>query len=131
MNLCADNITVGTDAGFEGIPGGSGVERLRGGDDTFESALARVEQAVVASCGHHLEWPARVAGAIGGLIEFLVANPGAARALAIDSRSGRTEDDSDYLEMITRFAALLGDGAPRSERLPASSDRSVVSAIPT
>ena len=28
--------------------------------------------------------------------------------------------------MIKRFAALLADGAPRSERLPASSDESVV-----
>ena len=84
---------------------------------------------MVASCGRHEEWPARVAGAIGGLIDFLVANPGAARALAIDSRAGDAEDDGDYLEMIARFAALLGGGAPRSERLPASSDRSVVSVI--
>lgn len=129
MNLCGENTTVEADAGFEGIRGGTGIESIRGGVDTFESAFARVEQAVVASCGRHEEWPARIAGGISALIDFLVANPGAARALAIDSRSGDAGDDSDYLEMIGRFAALLGDGAPRSERLPASSDRSVVSVI--
>jgi hypothetical protein len=120
MSLCAENTTVGTNAGFES---------LRGGEDAFRSAFARVEGAVVASCGRHEEWPARIAAGISGLIDFLVANPGAARALAIDTRSGDAADDSDYLEMIGRFAALLGDGAPRSERLPASSDRSVVSVI--
>ncbi len=59
----------------------------------------------------------------------MVANPGAARALTIDSRSGGTGQDGDYAEMIGRFAALLGAGAPRGDRLPGSSDRSVVSVI--
>jgi hypothetical protein len=126
MNLTAENMPVETEAGFERFRGGVDVE---GGVDTFESAFARVEQTVVASCARHEEWPARIAGGINALIEFLIANPDAARALAIDSRSGGPGEDGDYLEMIARFAALLGDGAPRSERLPGSSDRSVVSVI--
>ena len=115
MNLCAEDIAV--EASGSDTRGRTSAE-----SDTFESAIARIEQAVVESCGRHEEWPARIAGGIGAAIDFLIANPAAARALAIDSRSAR-RDDADYLEMIARFAALLGDGAPRSERLPASSDR--------
>src|SRR4051794_39396634 len=114
MNLCAEDTAVGNEAG---------AERPRREGETFGAAIARAEQAVVESCGQEQEWPARIASGIGAVIDFLIANPAAARALTIDSRSGTAED---YLEMITRFAGLLSDGAPRSERLPASSDRSVV-----
>jgi hypothetical protein len=119
MNLCAEDIAVRGEVGFEGP---------RREPDTFESAIAQVEQAVIESCGRHQEWPARIAGGIGAAIDFLIANPGAARILTINSRSGAAED-ANYLEMITRFAGLLGENAPHSERLPASSDRSVVSVI--
>jgi hypothetical protein len=119
MNLCAEDIAV---------EGGVGFERPRRDSDTFEAAISRVEQAVIESCGRHGEWPARIAAGIGAAIDFLIANPGAARALTLASRSGAA-DDADYLEMITRFARLLGDGAPHSERLPGSSDHSVVSVI--
>jgi hypothetical protein len=89
-----------------------------------------MERAVVESCDEHAEWPARIAAGINSAIDFMVANPAAARAVAVQSRSGEEEEgDAGYVEMIDRFAGLLGAGAPREERLPASSDESIVSLI--
>jgi hypothetical protein len=119
MNLCAEDAAVRPKLELE---------RPVTGPEPFGAAIERVEQAVLASCGEQREWPARIAAGIGAAVDFLIANPAAARTLTVDSRSGGG-DDSDYLEMIARFAGLLSDGAPRSERLPASSDRSVVTVI--
>jgi hypothetical protein len=123
VNVCAEQIAVGGDLGKE--------TRAAAAAD-FESAIARIESAVVDACDQALDWPARITAGIGAALDFLVANPAAARALTIDSRSagtGGTGQDGDYAEMIGRFAALFGAGAPRADRLPASSDRSVVAVI--
>ena len=120
MNLCAEDTAAQADLGYGG-------PRVAG--DTFGSAIARMERAVVESCDEHAEWPARIAAGINSAIDFMVANPAAARAVAVQSRSGEEEGDAGYVEMIDRFAGLLGAGAPREERLPASSDESIVSLI--
>jgi hypothetical protein len=123
VNVCAEQIAVGGDLGKE--------TRAAAAAD-FESAIARIESAVVDACDQALDWPARIAAGIAAALDFMVADPAAARALTIDSRSagtGGTGQDGDYAEMIGRFAALLGADAPRSDRLPGSSDRSVVSVI--
>jgi hypothetical protein len=80
----------------------------------------------VASCEAHTEWPARIAAGINAAIEFTISNPAAARTLTIDSRVSEPREGSVYSEMIQRLAALLAAGAPRSERLPGSSDESIV-----
>jgi hypothetical protein len=120
MNVCAEQM---------GVRGGLGDRTRTAAANDFESAIARIESAVVDACDQSADWPARITAGIGAALHFMIANPAAARALAIDSRSGGTGQDGDYAEMIARFAALLGAGAPRSDRLPASSDRSVVSVI--
>lgn len=120
MNLCADDTAA--QAGL--VYGGP-----RSAGDTFGSAITRMERAVVESCDEQAEWPARIAAGINSAIDFMVANPAAARALAVQSRSSQEEGDAGYVEMIDRFAGLLGAGAPREERLPASSDESIVSLI--
>jgi hypothetical protein len=123
VNVCAEQIAV---------DGGLGKETPAAAADDFESAIARIESAVVDACDQSVEWPARITAGIGAALDFMIANPVAARALTIDSRSagtGGTGQDGDYAEMIGRFAALLGAGAPRADRLPASSDRSVVAVI--
>ena len=97
----------------------------------FEAAVAAFEAEVLASCAPELEWPARIAAGIRAALAFAAANPEAARALTIDSRADESEEADDYLEMIGRFADLLGRDAPQGQRLPASSDRAVVSAIAT
>lgn len=120
MNLCAEDTAAQEDPVYGGP---------RAAGDTFGSAIARMERAVVESCDEQAEWPARIAAGINSAIDFMVANPAAARALAVQSRSGEEEGDAGYVEMIDRFAGLLGAGAPREERLPASSDESIVTLI--
>jgi hypothetical protein len=123
VNVCAEQIAV---------DGGLGNETPAAGADDFESAIARIESAVVDACDQSVDWPARITAGIAAALDFMIANPAAARALTIDSRSagtGGTGQDGDYAEMIGRFAALLGADAPRGARLPASSDRSVVGVI--
>jgi hypothetical protein len=120
VNVCAEQTAV---------DGSLGKETPAACADAYKSSIARIESAVVDACDESVDWPARITAGIGAVLDFMIANPAAARALAIDSRSGGTGQDGDYAEMIARFAALLGAGAPRADRLPASSDRSVVSVI--
>jgi hypothetical protein len=120
VNVCAEQTAAGGSLG-KGV-------RAAAADD-FESAIARIESAIVDACDQAADWPGGITAGIGAALDFMIANPPAARALAIDSRSGGNGQDGDYAEMIGRFAALLGAGAPRTDRLPASSDRSVVSVI--
>jgi hypothetical protein len=120
MNLWAEDTGAQADLGYGGP---------RAGGDTFGSAIARIERAVVESCDERAEWPARIAAGINSATDFMVANPAAARALAVQSRSGEDAGDAGYVEMIGRFAGLLGAGAPRPERLPASSDEAIVTLI--
>jgi hypothetical protein len=97
----------------------------------FDAAVAAIEAAIVDHCAPELEWPARIAAGIRAALAFTAANPDAARALMIDSRVDESEEAGDYLRMIGRFAEMLGQQAPHAQRLPASSDRAVVSAIAT
>jgi len=110
-------------------PGGIGYAVAGEGTRTFDEAISEIEGAVVDSCAGHEEWPARVVAGITAAVEFVAAEPAAARALAIDSRWHGVGQGSDYDGMIDRFAGLLGSGAPRPDRLPASIDASVVSMI--
>ena len=101
MNLCAEDTAAQEDPVYGGT---------RAAGDTFGSAIARMERAVVESCDEQAEWPARIAAGINSAIDFMVANPAAARALAVQSRSGEEEGDAGYVEMIDRFAerSLVG-----------------------
>jgi hypothetical protein len=120
MDICVGEMPALGEVGYEGS---------KADLHAFDEAVEQIESAVLASCDGHTEWPARIIAGINAAIEFMVANPGATRALAIDSRAGVSEGGSGYPGMIGRFAGLLGAGAPRSERLPASSDESVISVI--
>jgi len=119
MDLFAEHIPTNENVGQASVSGGR---------DSFERAIAEVESAVVESCAREEEWPARIAAGIDAVVDFAAAEPAAARALAIDSRVGGA-GGRDYDELIDRFAGLLGAGAPRSERLSASTDQSIVSMI--
>jgi hypothetical protein len=103
-------------------------EGSRAGAATPGSAITRIERAVADSCARQAEWPTRVSAGLRAAIEFLIADPAAARALATDSRSGG-EGDTEYEEMIARFAFLLDDGAPSSDHLPPAGERSIMTVI--
>jgi hypothetical protein len=118
MDLCAEDMPVQAELEYG--------RRGAGDADAFETAISEMEVAVSAACDRRDEWPARIAAGINAVIEFAIANPGAARTLTIDSRAFGRQEGSAYPEMIARFASLLGADAPRSERTPASTDESVV-----
>jgi hypothetical protein len=99
------------------------------GPGRFNAAIGRIEAAVVEACAVHAEWPERVRAGIAAALDFALADPAAARVLVIDSRSTGSDGGGEYTELIDRFADLLAAGAPRSRRLPGSSDRSVISVI--
>jgi hypothetical protein len=104
---------------------------VRRASSDFDTAAADFEAAIVAHCAPDLEWPARIAAGVRAALAFAAANPDAARALMVDSRADESEEVGDYLRMIGRLAKMLGRQAPEGRRLPASSDRAVVSAIAT
>ncbi len=119
------------DTGFEQESTQGGIAYAGYADEeacSFAEAVSGIETAVVGSCDAHEEWPARVVAGITAAVDFVSSEPVAARALAIDARS-EEPDGAAYHQAIDRFAHLLGAGAPRPERLPASTDRSVVSVI--
>ena len=107
-----------------------GAVSLGGGEESHvvEEAISQVESAVIESCDERVEWPARISAGIAAAIDFMVANPAAARALTV-KRVGETGRDAGYSAMLERLAGLLRADAPRPERLPAARDESVVSLI--
>jgi hypothetical protein len=119
MGVCVEDRAVGPEGFGEG---------RRDGAAAFESAITRMESAVADSCAEVTEWPARVSAGLEAVIDFLVANPGTARSLAVDTRLSRPEEGR-YDEMIARFAHMLGDGAPHMDQPPGPKERSIVSVI--
>src|SRR5262249_20734017 len=75
------------------------------------------------------EWPARIAAGIREAVDFCVANPDAAQALVIDTRT--VAGAGDYLEMVDGFAELV-DCEAGSDRRSAGSptDEARVGALP-
>jgi hypothetical protein len=92
---------------------------------SFEQLKGRVREA----CAGQEEWPARIAAGIHAAVDFCVANPDAAQALVIDTRTATGE--GDYLEMVDGFAEFL-DGEARSGRASAGpTDEALVAALAT
>jgi hypothetical protein len=120
MNVCLEGNPAGTNGLGEG---------RRAGAAAFESAIARIERAIADSCAERLQWPDRVAAGLEAAIEFLIANPGSARALVGDRHSGLPDLDVLYDGMVGRMALMLSSGAPAPGPLPASSARSTVRVI--
>ena len=86
---------------------------------------------MLGACGRHTEWPARSAAGIHAALDFAIANPAVARALTIESRLPRSSESRGYWQMIEHFSELLGEGAPRKARLPASTDEALVGGVAT
>lgn len=99
--------------------------------DGVADASARLEAAVLEACARHAEWPAKVAAGIYAALDRAVADPAAARILAIEPPLAETEERRRYARSIDRFAELLAAAAPREQRHPVSNDRALVRALVT
>ena len=102
-----------------------------GGRREFSDSFARLRSAVAEGCEGDIEWQARFVAGIHAAFEFAAANPAAARALTIESRSTDPldEEEGDHRRLIEHFAEELGRCAPPDRRLPASTDRGLITSI--
>jgi hypothetical protein len=96
--------------------------------DDSSNSFAKLQSAMLGACEREQEWPAKLGAGICAGLEFVVADPDAARGLIAETQSTRARD-STYLELLTRLSALLGEIAPDDKRLPASTRDAVVGGI--
>jgi hypothetical protein len=97
----------------------------------FADSFDRLRSAVDEGCEGDQEWQARFVAGIRAAFAFAAANPAAARALTIESRSTDPfgDDEGDHRRLIEHFAEQLGRCAPPDRRLPASTDRGLITSI--
>lgn len=89
---------------------------------------------MLEACGHHEEWPARVAAAIGAALDFAVADPGAANLLINEALAHGAPGFARYQRLISYFADhLLVGRQERCEdtRLPEITERALTSGVAT
>jgi hypothetical protein len=97
----------------------------------FADSFSQLESAVSEGCASDGEWQARFVAGIRAAFAFAAANPAAARALTIESRtdSDSLADDGDHRRLIEHFADKLNRCAPPDQRLPASTDQGLITSI--
>jgi hypothetical protein len=72
-----------------------------------------------------------VAAGIHATVEFAVADPDAAGALTHEAHTDSSGSRQRYVDVVRYFTTLLGEVAPRRERLPASTDQALIDRIAT
>jgi hypothetical protein len=94
----------------------------------FPLALANLETAVLDACASEEEWPAQIAAGICAGIDFAIAHPEIADAVAYDGVAG-ADSLRRYESIIGRFAGFLRVKAPTGNRLPGSTDEALVAGM--
>lgn len=94
----------------------------------FPVALAKLEEAVLSACAREGEWPASIAAGICAGVDFAIANPEVAEALAVDAPAG-SDTLRRYESVIGRLAGFLRAKAPRDGRLPGATDEALVAGM--
>jgi hypothetical protein len=93
----------------------------------FPTSFEQLKASVREACAGQDEWPAKIAAGIRGAVDFCVANPVAAQALVIETRTAAGQ--KDYLEMVDGFAEFI-DREVRAEKRPAGpTDEALVAAL--
>jgi hypothetical protein len=96
----------------------------------FADSFAQLQNAIAEGCDGDGEWQARFVAGIRAAFAFAAANPAAARALTIESRTTTPlDDDGDHRRLIEHFANQLSRCAPPGQRLPASTDCGLITSI--
>lgn len=90
--------------------------------------LANLETAVLKACAGEEEWPAQVAAGICAGIDYAIAHPEVADALAYDAPAG-ADSLPRYESVIGRLAGFLRVKAPTDSRLPGSTDEALVAGM--
>lgn len=94
----------------------------------FSVALAHLEAAMLDACSAQSEWPARVGAGIYAGVDYAIANPGMAEALASDASAG-VGGLQRYERVVGRLAGFLRAIAPQGNRLPGATDETLVAGL--
>lgn len=102
----------------------------RGADSRgdFPRAMDELETALLDACATEADWPAQIAAAIYAGVDYAIAHPAAARALAVGDPSA-DGSASRYQLLIHRLVELIRVKAPVASRLPGSTDEVLVAGI--
>jgi hypothetical protein len=103
--------------------------RARAPTEDFSSSFEALKGAVRSACARQLEWEAKVVVGVRAALEFAAANPGCAHALTIAARRESPPGGHREEEVISYFAALLGEDAPPQWPAPAASEEGLVESI--
>ena len=95
----------------------------------FDSALARLQVAVLDACEREAQWPAKIAAAIHAALGFAAADPAAARTLTVDALAQGGYGVRRRQRAIEHYAELLGAEAPEDPRRPDITEPGVVGGI--
>lgn len=87
-------------------------------------AVAELEAVVLDACSAEVEWPARVAAGIYAGVDFAIARPQVVDAVSVGS-----DPVHEYEAMVGRFAGFIRAKAPIEQRLPGTSDETLVAGI--
>jgi len=94
----------------------------------FPLALAKLEGAILDGCGSEEEWPAAIAAGICAGIDYAIAHPEVAEALAVDAPRG-SDTLRRYETVIARLVGFLRVKAPTDSRLPGATDEALVAGM--
>jgi hypothetical protein len=94
----------------------------------FPVELGNLEAAILTACTREQEWPAQIAAGISAGVDYAIAHPEVAATLASNPDSG-SEPLSPYETVIARLAGFIQAKAPRTKRLPVSTDEALVAGM--
>lgn len=107
-------------------------ERTYQGDfeERYQAAFGGLQVQVETACADAgSEWPAQLAAGVRAALDFALADPDAARVLAIESMTVAGPGRNRYVRLIEHFAALLRVTAPAERRQPVSTEQGLIAGM--
>ncbi len=98
---------------------------MAGEEEDFAKALGRIETVVVDACAEESHWPAQITAGVCAGVDFVVANPGVVKSLAIDPAANRGFRGR-YERVVKRLTGLIHDQAPEGTRPSAVTSEALV-----
>lgn len=89
---------------------------------------AGLEAAILDGCAAAGEWPAQVAAAIYGGVDYVLSHSELGEALALEATAGGSPLGR-YESVIARLTGFLRSRAPAEQRLPVSTDEAIVAGL--
>lgn len=91
----------------------------------FAAALGRIERVILDACTEEGEWPAQITAGVCAGVDFVVANPSVARALAIDPASNHGFRKR-YDRVVDRLSGFIREAAPGGTQLSSETSKALM-----